>query len=523
MAGVLHASMPLFAVALNDPLILALVIGLVVALVWCRQLADQAKSLRTQNASLSRQVEGLKGRKSADDELLQAWAEKITVRLESLSPEDVARLDGELRAKLPQAMDALLAQPSPAFLSALRAKVEPHAEALLTAALKNGEGKLGQALLDRLQRAVINAEHPGWDSVLESLEEPLLERAAALAENPPPALAADIDTKIGTAIQEQVQRVVQSPDDYPEVAEAMQEILQGRMAGLAERLPAEATAQIDKKAVESLVAKVDEIFADPDQYADVLDSVNEALGNRIDAVAENPAGDLAARIDQRVGDRLVEAVNHLFENADYSELQEEVLDRLSQRIKQRLQEEAGRGSANGLDKALDEMLRGHLNRRFQQTDLGALDRAIDARLKAMLDLPPQEMLALLDRMFETRLLAQARDRLDNNIKQCEEDLQAALLQRLQARIRALPQAGSPAVDELIDLKLPAWFQDQLSESFQVSQAVARQVAFRVEGWIGSALEQPKPVLKSALENWITRQVLNALKSSPLGAETKHFE
>jgi hypothetical protein len=54
-----------------------------------------------------------------------------------------------------------------------------------------------------------------------------------------------------------------------------------------------------------------------------------------------------------------------------------------------------------------------------------------------------------------------------------------------------------------------------------SLAVARQVAVRVEGWIGSALDQPRPLLKNALESWLTQQVLHALKPIALGAESNH--
>jgi hypothetical protein len=618
-------ALSLFAVPLNDPVILGLIVAVVVAFAWCSQVADQANKLKERNASLARQVEALAHGKTAHDELLEAWGRKITARLETLSAEDLANLDGVLRAKLPQAVDTLLAQPSQAFLNALRAKLEPHAEALADTALRSGDSPLCQALLERLQSLLANAEHPSWSKVLETLTDPLFERVAGLAQNPSPALAAHMDAKIGTALEEQVRRILQTPDDYPEeIAETINETLGNRITAVAENLPAATASQMDKKIGEALVKRIGDIFADPDQHQEVIEGVDESLGNRVAAVAENmpaeaasqmdkkigdalvkriddiiedpeqyqdvseavcaslgnrvtaladeppeaiaahldlrigeqlletvnwmfenpadhealfdsvdealgtrileqagkPSDEVAAQLDRRIGEKLVDNVNDVFENpAEHETLFEQVNGRISRRIEQRLEGELGNGSDSGLEKALNEMLRGHLGRRFQQTDLGGLDRALDTRLQAMAATPPQDMLAAADRMFEAALAAQARERLSERIKECAEEVDAALLRRLQARIRALPQEGSAVVDELIDLKLPGWFQDRVDESFEVHQAVARQVALRIEGWIGSALEQPKPVLKNALETWITHQVLNALKANAVGTES----
>jgi hypothetical protein len=405
---------PLNAAFLDAPelssALLVLVLLLAGATAW---LAVRVRALALADVERQRQFVELRSVRTFDEELREAVRRKTAERLEALGPDELSALEDAIRARLPQVIAAVLANPSPELASALSARITSRALERLGTALAGSDSAIDSAVQDRFQALLADPNADAWEPIdrklaaralaasnspaaevsrqleqriheglleraqdmfaepeqhaelFERLDEKLIERIVRVAESPGPDCARALVGQVEHELLARTAAMFESPEEHGDLVEALNEKLAQRLVAVAENLPPETAARIDGRICEQLAEQADRLFDVPEEHEDLFSLIDEKLGGRIVRLAADLPPETATRIDSRIAEQLLAEVNHLFEAPEeYEDLFERIDEKLGARavtlaqgppeaLAQRLD---GRIS-DGLADALDEMFR----------------------------------------------------------------------------------------------------------------------------------------------------------------------
>jgi hypothetical protein len=541
---------------------LALLYALVQLVQWNFRVALRLKLLELKDAELAEQLASLRPARSLHDELAQLLGKTVTTRLDALGAEDLALLDQAIRQRLPELVAPVLQSASPRFSDAFAAGVEERALAHVPAALASAGPQIAAALHQRLQATLADPDSAAW----EHIDERLGRRLVGLAEELPAEAAARLDEKVRAALVSRVDEMLESPDDFSDLFERIDEKLQGHILATVAQPPEECVRGIATRAAGGMAARVADMFDSPGDHGDLFEGIDEKLGARILELAGDPPDEIAQKRDQRICAELLAELDHICENpGEHEELYQGIDEKLGERMLE-LAGDLPEETARQLDERICAELLAELDQiRENSGDYADLYESIDEKLSgrilAVVDNPPAEMeqrlaertegglLAAVDHLFENRdehedffsdldeklgqrirrrlregFSGEAGDRVDAAI---DETLLAHTRARLQAanlaeldrvigqRLEALA-ANAPGTAERIDERLREELAARAANQRRESAAPtaeaagdrptpARQFTQCLEEWVGAALEQARPALKSALESWLSHQ------------------
>jgi hypothetical protein len=473
---------------------------LVVQLVqWHFRVALRLKLLEVKDAQLAEQLASLRPARSLHDELSQLLGKTINSRLDALGADELTLLDQAIRQRLPELVAPVLQNASPRFSSAFAAAVEEQTLAHLPAALAAAGPRIGAALEQRLQVALADADSDVW----EQIDDRLGRRLVALAETLPAEALARLDARAGAALLGRAVEMLASPDDFTDLFERIDAALQEQILGTVEEPPEECVQAIAARTAAGMAARVADIFDNPGDHDDLFERLDEKLGERILAAADDPPDETARQLDERICADLVDEINHICDNpGEHTELYEN----LDEKLGGRMLELAGDPPPE-VEQRLAERLEAGL--------LAEVDHLFENRDEQ------EELFADLDEKLGQHLRRRLRDELSSGRG---GRVEAALDERLRAHVRArLEAADLTELDRLLDQRLAALAANAPETAARIDERLREELAARaanraagsdpgparpltqcVEEWVGAALEQARPALQQALESWLGR-------------------
>jgi hypothetical protein len=185
---------------------------------------------------------------------------------------------------------------------------------------------------------------------------------------------------VGEQVLARVEDMFDNADEHEGLFESLDEKLGERVLRLAGKLPEETAARMDATIRDALVAQVSYIFDNPDDYESLVETIDEGLGQRITRLLGHPSPELQEALEAPARAGLAGRMEEIFANPDdYEELIGEVDELLGKRIERRLREELAKGTDGLIEQllveALRERVRGRLDGRRESLDL-----SIDTRI-----------------------------------------------------------------------------------------------------------------------------------------------
>jgi hypothetical protein len=315
----------------------------------------------------------LRQARSLEEELHALVGRRLGDRLDADDPAFTRALEQALRDRLPEVIQHEVESPDSALHAALAQRLtrqlDPRDDEALGARLR-------EQLLDRVS-AIFAA--PGdfeglFDEIDGKLGERILARVEPIADDP------RIASLTGERLFARLEQMFDRPEDHEGLFESVDEKLGECILRQAGKLPDEAAARLEAAIRDALVAEVQYIFENPQDYEGIVETIDEQLGQRVTRLAGHPSPELQEAMEGPIRGGLAGRLHEIFANPDDHEgLLEEVDGQLGKRIERRLREELARGGDGLIEQlvveALRERVRGRLEGRRESLDL-----TIDTRI-----------------------------------------------------------------------------------------------------------------------------------------------
>ena len=358
--------------------------------------------------------------RSFEDEVRALIGQRLGDRLDPRDPAFAAAVEAGLQAHLPEVIKREVESPSSALHTALADKLAREMTRGEDEAL---DARVRDALLGRI--GTILAAPGDFADLFEEIDGKLGERMASRAGDATPAMVEAIDA----GLRGRIVKIFETSDDFGELFEEIDVRLGERVSARIE--VAEDGVRIDGLIAEQLHARVKAMFDNPESHEDLFETVDEKLGERIVRSIGRLPEDAASRMDSNIRDALVAEVQYIFDNPEnYETLVETIDEQLGQRICRLLSHPSPE-----LQQGLEEPIRAGLTRRLGEIfanpeEHEGLVEGIDEGLGKRIDRRIRDELApgdgLLDRLIAEALRERVRERVETGRESLDQAIDTAI-------------------------------------------------------------------------------------------------